>query len=82
MVERSKNTLYIVFRQIKSVFLDKKRAAWIEFHVYSLKCPICFFYHKFRKVALKILLYNCKTNYFNIPFRYAQAIKYFGTKDL
>lgn len=38
-------------------------------------------YCKFRKVALKIL-YNFKANYFNIPFRYSQVIKYFATKDL
>ena len=39
-------------------------------------------YCKFRKVALEILSYNFKANYFNIPFRYPQVIKYFGTKDL
>ena len=38
-------------------------------------------YCKFREVALKIL-YNFKANYFNIPFRYSQVIRYFGTKDL
>lgn len=36
-------------------------------------------YCKFRKVALKIL-YNFKANYFNIPFRYSQVIKYLRHK--